>query len=134
MEITWTPDESKKSEQTYDAKYNKKIILSSMKANLTRDVDTIGKQDPYVKATLNKENVKKTKVAEDAGKNPVWDGVLEFLIEKEQTLKIEIMDEGTTSDTLIAEGSIDLTKLKTGKSDTSIDVLFKGFDFIKFFS
>ena len=47
------------------------LHVKVIEARLTRDVETFGKQDPYVKITYMGVPVK-TRVHENGGKNPVW--------------------------------------------------------------
>ena len=45
--------------------------MTVVQGNLTRDVETFGKQDPYVRFEYLGMKYK-TKVHVDGGKNPVW--------------------------------------------------------------
>jgi Ca2+-dependent lipid-binding protein len=51
-----------------------KLRLTIVEANLTRDTETFGKMDPYVKFMV-REQVFRSKTMNNAGKKPKWDQV-----------------------------------------------------------
>ncbi|KAF9130785.1 hypothetical protein BGX30_013375 [Mortierella sp. GBA39] len=88
-------------------------IIAHGASNL-KDVETFGKQDPYFRFTLNLENPKsfqKTFVHKNAGKNAVWNQSFNIPLDGEQDLFIEIMDEETTTDAVIAFAAIPLNQV-----------------------
>ncbi|KAF9926678.1 hypothetical protein FBU30_003791, partial [Linnemannia zychae] len=88
-------------------------IVAHGASNL-KDVETIGKQDPYFRFTLDINNPKtfqKTFTHKNAGKNPVWNQSFNTPLNGEQDLFIEIMDEETTTDAIIAFAAIPLNQV-----------------------
>ncbi|KAG0052050.1 hypothetical protein BGZ83_003034 [Gryganskiella cystojenkinii] len=78
------------------------------------DVETFGKQDPYVQFSLDFNNPKsfqKTFVHKDAGKNPVWNQSFTVPLNGEPELFVEIMDEETTADAVIAFAAIPINQV-----------------------
>lgn len=68
------------------------LTLKIIQGRLTRDVETFGKQDPYIKFVYMGEK-RKTRVHEGGGKEPVWNE--EFVIPLGSTtddIKFEVKD------------------------------------------
>ncbi|KAF9171556.1 hypothetical protein BGX21_007969 [Mortierella sp. AD011] len=83
-------------------------------ATLLKDVELIGKQDPYLRFTLNITDTKsfqKTFVHKNAGKNPVWNQTFEVPLSSEPLLYVELMDEETTADAVIAFTAIPISQV-----------------------
>ena len=70
-----------------------KVVIGS--AKLKRDVDTFGKQDPYVRLHLYDQFWDwKSKVVESGGKEPTWNETVEIPIKRQdQDLTIKVMDD-----------------------------------------
>ncbi|KAF9433971.1 hypothetical protein BGZ76_008750 [Entomortierella beljakovae] len=83
-------------------------------ATLLKDVESFGKQDPYFRLSLDISNPKsfqKTFVHKNAGKNPVWNQSFNIPLNGEPDLYIEIMDEETTADAVIAFAAIPINQV-----------------------
>ena len=84
------------------------IWLKICKAELTRDVEQLGEQDPFVRVTLG-DFKQQTQTCEDAGKYPDWDRVLQQPIPIQQLsddVLIEVFDEDKNKVTLIGETTV----------------------------
>ncbi|KAG0327984.1 hypothetical protein BGZ99_006483 [Dissophora globulifera] len=79
-----------------------------------KDVEMIGKQDPYLRFTLDFNNPKsfqKTFVHKDAGKNAVWNQSFTVPLNGEPEIYVEIMDEETTADAVVAFAAIPINQV-----------------------
>lgn len=66
------------------------LIVRPLFGRLTHDTETFGRMDPYCKVTIG-ANSQQTKQAEDAGKNPNWQGAnFSFRITNEDILNVEV--------------------------------------------
>ncbi|KAF9109469.1 hypothetical protein BGX27_007587 [Mortierella sp. AM989] len=100
----------------YDQQYNQGPSLSIVahSASVLKDVEMFGKQDPYLRFSLdlsNSESFQKTFVHKNAGKNPVWNQSFNIPLSGEPDLFVEIMDEETTADAVIAFASIPINQV-----------------------
>ena len=76
-----------------------------------KDMELIGKMDPYVTLKCGKEEFK-TKVQKKAGTNPTFNQSFIFNLEgKEDALHINVLDEDLVSDDHIGRVDINLHKL-----------------------
>ncbi|KAI1315273.1 hypothetical protein EDD11_001054 [Mortierella claussenii] len=83
-------------------------------ATVLKDVETFGKQDPYLRFSLDYNNAKsfqKTFVHKNAGKTPVWNQSFTVPLQGEPELYIEIMDEEKTADAVIAFAAIPIQQV-----------------------
>ncbi|KAF8929032.1 hypothetical protein BGZ47_001317 [Haplosporangium gracile] len=90
------------------------LTVTAHGAQNLQDVETIGKQDPYVQFSTNYTNPKsfqKTFVHKDAGKTPTWNQTFSFVLAGEPELYVEIMDEETTVDAIIAFAAIPINQI-----------------------
>ncbi|KAI7831406.1 hypothetical protein BC939DRAFT_391925, partial [Gamsiella multidivaricata] len=74
----------------------------------------LGKQDPYLQFSLdfnNSKSFQKTFVHKDAGKTPTWNQTFSIPLAGEPELFIEIMDEETTVDAVIAFAAIPINQV-----------------------
>ena len=77
-------------------------------AKLQRDVDMVGKQDPFVELELGKWEWK-SKVIQSGGKNPVWNETVEIPVEKfDKKLEIKVKDEDIGSSETVCEAKIEI--------------------------
>ena len=83
------------------------IQLTAIGANLTKDMDTFGSQDPYCVIKIG-DKVLKTEVDEKTGKTPKWNKQFEIEYMQEKTLEILIMDDDPGSDDLIGKTILQL--------------------------
>ncbi|KAF9985743.1 hypothetical protein BGZ75_002579 [Mortierella antarctica] len=89
------------------------VIIAHGAQNLL-DVETLGKQDPYLQFTLDVNNPKsfqKTFVHKDAGKTPTWNQSFSVPLAGEPELFIEIMDQEATADAVIAFAAIPINQV-----------------------
>lgn len=73
------------------------------------NVETFGKQDPYLQFSLNlndKSSWQKSHTQKDAGKNATWNQSFEIPLRGEPELYVEVMDEETGVDELIGFAAI----------------------------
>ena len=73
-----------------------------IKGKLTRNVELLGKQDPYMIFRTNGREYK-SKTHDKAGKTPEWNQMFDVKISDVDTCEVdfECWDAGATSDTLI---------------------------------
>ena len=62
-----------------------------MESNLLKDTDTFGKMDPFCIVKCG-SNIKKSSVAEDQGKKPVWPDSFSFDRTDEDSVLIQVYD------------------------------------------
>ena len=88
------------------------LHITVEKADIYIDTETFGKMDPFVVLTLcqnegMKEDVHKTKVKDNAGKNPVWDEKFEMRVTNmDLDLKVHILEEDVTSNDNLGQFTI----------------------------
>lgn len=98
------------------------LVVVVLKAQHLIDNHTFYKQDPYAKLSLSGAT-KQTPPDPKGGQHPVWDAELRFPISKDasknnRTLTISVFSEEKKEDSLLGEGSVDITDtLKTGEFD-----------------
>ncbi|CAO3636817.1 unnamed protein product [Cunninghamella blakesleeana] len=90
------------------------IEVTALNAVLDKDIDKAGRQDPYLRASLDlnvEESYKETQVHEDGGKLPEWNRTLELDYNGQQKLFIEILDKEKGVDGIIGGTTIPLLEL-----------------------
>ncbi|KAG0367663.1 hypothetical protein BGZ54_003497 [Gamsiella multidivaricata] len=90
------------------------LVIVAHGAQNLQDVETLGKQDPYLQFSLdfnNSKSFQKTFVHKDAGKTPTWNQTFSIPLAGEPELFIEIMDEETTVDAVIAFAAIPINQV-----------------------
>ncbi|KAF9573963.1 hypothetical protein EC968_007649 [Mortierella alpina] len=88
-------------------------IVAHGASNL-KNIEMFGKQDPYLRFTLditNPKSFQKTFVHKSAGQTPVWNQSFDIPLNGEPDLFIEIMDEATTTDGVIAYAAIPINQV-----------------------
>ena len=99
------------AKETKEPVMSGKLTLTVIEAKLTRDTEAFGKMDPFVKVTIGAKTVK-TKVKEDAGKEPVWNETFEFTVDhKEDDIFLEIHEEDAFSDDFIGDATFRISAL-----------------------
>jgi len=86
------------------------VLITNMKAKLTRDTEVVGKMDPYARLKM-RELVYKTAIQEGIGKEPIWKESFEiglYSYMKEKILEVTVLDEDVDSDDIVGTGTIDL--------------------------
>ncbi|KAE8909194.1 hypothetical protein PF005_g6158 [Phytophthora fragariae] len=108
------------------------LTVTCHSAKQLRSVDAIGRQDPYVKLTLDgraTQMVRKTKTDTDGGSEPEWGGqVFQFDIVDQYNLQVEIWDEDSVgADDLIGAASLSLLPIfRYGYADDWLKLWVKG--------
>ncbi|KAF9931728.1 hypothetical protein FBU30_009652 [Linnemannia zychae] len=90
------------------------LVVTAHGAQNLHDVETFGKQDPYVRFSTDLQNPKsfqKTYVHKNAGKTPTWNQTFTFPLAGEPELFVEIMDEEATADAVIAFCAIPINQI-----------------------
>ncbi|KAI8987237.1 C2 domain-containing protein [Mycotypha africana] len=93
-----------------------------------KDVETMGKQDPYVQCSLdfnNKEAYLKTSTKKNAGQEATWNEAFSVAYNGESDLYVEILDEEHAVDEVIAFAAIPLDQVHNapgGKLNGIFDV------------
>ena len=100
--------------------YTGKLSLYVLRAKDLRDVQLIGKQDPYCRVQI--QNVsRKTGVARDGDRFPVWDAnyamTWDLRTVENPTVSIKLMNENTMSDTQIGEVEFPLAVLLSNREE-----------------
>lgn len=78
------------------------ITVSPLSAVIVKDMDLIGKMDPYVNVTVGTVT-KKTKVVENGGKTPRWGDQLTFNCNSKDVVQMRIYDDDVGADDFIGE-------------------------------
>lgn len=87
------------------------LVLTIIQAQLTRDVETLGKQDPYIKLMYMGTRYK-TKVHQNGGKTPVWNETFTLQLGSvSDELHFEVKDDDTIGATLIGQATIKASSL-----------------------
>ena len=87
------------------------LVVKAQTAQLTKDSDSWGKMDPYVKVTVG-ANTQSTKPAKDMGKTPSWSDILNFRVAGEQSLYVAIFDKDKFSkDEFLGECTVQLGEI-----------------------
>eukprot|EP00466_Bigelowiella_natans_P021534 jgi/Bigna1/72858/fgenesh1_pg.21_\ len=90
------------------------LTIHLVKGVNLKNVQMIGKQDPYVKIKLGKVE-KRSKVHNNGGKNPQWNQDIEFKVNEQKMPKwvftFTVMDKETFSDNTIGKAVIPLKNL-----------------------
>ena len=85
------------------------LALTVIEARLTRDTETFGKMDPYVKISTRQQNFK-TAVKNGAGKTPVWNQTFNIDVKYiGDDLTIQVFDEDPGSDDKVGESTVKLS-------------------------
>ncbi|KAJ8561662.1 hypothetical protein ON010_g8022 [Phytophthora cinnamomi] len=108
------------------------LTVTCHSAKQLRSVDAIGRQDPYVKLTLDgraTQMVRKTKTDTDGGSEPEWGGeVFRFDVVDQYNLQVEVWDEDSVgADDLIGAASLSLLPIfRYGYADDWLKLWVKG--------
>ncbi|ETP34389.1 hypothetical protein F442_17312 [Phytophthora nicotianae P10297] len=108
------------------------LTVTCHAAKQLRSVDAIGRQDPYVKLTLDgraTQMVRKTKTDTDGGSEPEWEGeVFRFDVVDQYNLQVEVWDEDSVgADDLIGAASLSLLPIfRYGYADDWLKLWVKG--------
>ena len=87
------------------------LALTVIEARLTRDTETFGKMDPYVKIACRQQQFR-TNVKNGAGKTPVWNQTFNIDVKYiGDDLHLEVYDEDVGADDKIGEASFKLSAL-----------------------
>lgn len=81
-----------------------------------KDVQWVGKQDPYVKLHLAGQTFQ-TKTCNDGGSNPVFDETFNFNVIDDNTLELEIFDEEMGKDEALGTASLTFSRARETGSD-----------------
>jgi hypothetical protein len=88
-----------------------KLTVTVNQANELRDMQSIGKQDPYALLKVGGESFK-TKTHEDGGRNPKWEQAYLFNLDgKEEFLHLTVWDYNSVKDELIGRSDVSLMAL-----------------------
>jgi hypothetical protein len=82
------------------------VVVKPFSATLTRDTETFGTMDPYVKVKLG-GNFQRGPTHENGGKNPSWQCSMKFQRTNETCFVFEIWNSNSSKDDMIAQGSVD---------------------------
>ena len=89
------------------------LQLTVVDARLTRDTETFGKMDPYVKIQTRHQNFR-TKTKNGAGKTPVWNET--FTVDVKyigDDLTMQVYDEDPGADDIVGQACIKLSAFCT---------------------
>ena len=82
------------------------LSLTVIEADLTRDTETFGKMDPFIKFKYNELEFSTTEKS-NAGKKPIWNETFQINVKNlEDNLHLAVMDADPMSDDLIGEATI----------------------------
>jgi len=95
----------------YNSSMSGTLELVLHKGKNLYDTNLVGKQDPFCKLKVGREQVK-SKTHSRGGKFPSWEQTFAFTVEEgEDMLSLECWDEETVSDDFIGEAKLPLAKL-----------------------
>jgi Ca2+-dependent lipid-binding protein len=103
------------------------IDIKPIEAEMTRDVSSIGKMDPYCKITVG--SCMRTTIPHiDGSKMPKWKESLHYKLDDEEAIKVEVWDRNSvSSDDLVGTASFLVSDVKTAKRlDDWYNLKFKG--------
>ena len=92
------------------------LIVKPISAMLTKDMDFIGKMDPYVVCQIGGEK-KRTKTHNGGGKKPQWMDTLNFMTQG-PVMSVSVYDDDFGKDDFIGEGSIQLGQFYSNPTRT----------------
>jgi Ca2+-dependent lipid-binding protein len=103
------------------------VIFKPLEAQLTRDIDAIGKMDPYIKIEVNNQ-IYKTDVCHNGGKNPKWDDSFSFPLGGDGSVKVSVWEKDTFSkDDLIGDATLNVFQLGSlGNQVEWFDIFYNG--------
>ncbi|KAH7292613.1 hypothetical protein KP509_29G077600 [Ceratopteris richardii] len=95
-----------------ELKLQGKITVTVIKAQSLKNMEMLGKSDPYVVAYVRVLYKEKTKVVNN-NLNPVWNEIFEFDVEDKETqaLVFQVLDQDVGSDKLLGVAQFPLVKL-----------------------
>jgi Ca2+-dependent lipid-binding protein len=98
-----------------------------MCGRLTRDTESMGSMDPYLKLTIGARQ-ERSRVHPDGGKFPQWNDEFNFAITTEDIVKFEVWDRNhVSSDSMVGEGAISIATVKERRDfEDWFDITFKG--------
>lgn len=108
---------------------SRSLIVTAVGAKLEKDIEKFGKQDPYLRASLFlEETYQRTETHKNGGKEPSWDNqVLQFELNGEPDLFVEIMDDEKGVDAIIAYTTIPINQVVSAPG-AAIDGTFTLYD------
>ena len=103
------------------------VIFKPQRAELLKDKDVFGKQDPYVKIKTNSGEFK-THTCNNGGKRPYWNDAFTFNLAGDTNIHLSIWDKDTFSkDDFLAETNINLMgNLMQGNNTKWYNLTYKG--------
>ncbi|KAI8064174.1 hypothetical protein BC940DRAFT_215698, partial [Gongronella butleri] len=90
------------------------LVITAVGAVTDKNVESLGKQDPYLQFSLDysdKKSYQKTFVAKKAGKEPSWNQTFNVALSGQQYLFVELMDEESGVDELIGFAAIPIAQV-----------------------
>lgn len=78
------------------------LSVGPMSAVIAKNMDAVGKMDPYVSVTVN-VITQKTSVANGAGTNPIWNDVLNFQCNPNDVVQMRLYDKDLAGSDYIGE-------------------------------
>ncbi|CAO3636805.1 unnamed protein product [Cunninghamella blakesleeana] len=108
---------------------SRSLIVTAVGAKLDKDGERFGNQDPYLRASLFlNETYQKTQTHKNAGKEPEWNNeILQFELNGEPDLFVEIMDDEKGVDAIIAYTTIPINQI-VASPGAAIDGTFTVYD------
>ena len=127
-----TPAVTKQKTKELDENPSGNLTLTIGSAELKRDVDTFGKQDPYIRLHLYDQFWDwKSKIVESGGKTPTWNETVEIPIKnQDQNLTIKVMDDdlGDAKEMVCSAAILVRTLCVKGGFQEDIQLEFQGKD------
>lgn len=103
-----------------------KLVLEPKTARLTRDTETFGKMDPYVKFKMGGKT-KKTKTHNSGGKNPNWNDTISMDVKGATDITITVYDEDTFTDDKVGTITLNINDIRNkGIMKEWITLVYKG--------
>ena len=103
------------------------LALTVIEARLTRDTETFGKMDPYVKIVTRQQQFR-TKTKDSAGKTPVWNETFNIDVKYVgDDITLQVYDADVGADDIIGEVTFKLSALCIGNGmDEWFAIAYRG--------
>ena len=103
------------------------LEVEVVEAKLERSSEILGKQDPFAEISIRMQKFK-TKTHLDGAKAPVWNEAMTMdVLDPTEAMAVQVFDEDLTSNDLICEGTVSLSKVcQDSPVDDWFDLYFGG--------
>jgi Ca2+-dependent lipid-binding protein len=101
------------------------IIIKPLRAELTRDTDTFGKMDPFIRLIYEGQEYNSS-VCYKGGKTPVWNDTLVFPLTGSGAVRFIVLEKDGSDEDLVGDTNINLHQMATAGNAQAIEISYKG--------